>query len=274
MMERVSRGSRGLAFVAVLSAILLSVSLGLVSVAPDTAQAAGKKTVVWVITKIKQKDSYGESSVTSYTYKKNGLVKAYKANGSAQTFSYDKRYRLKGGSQKYNGKVFGKNTYKLDKKGRVVKSVYKPTNGSSTSVDGKYKYNSKGQLVKSSGLVCDLTYKYTGKGLVSVRRILDGSAEEPAGKEKYTYDKKGNIATMVRTFDDEPGATTTTTTYTNTYKKGKLVKRAIVGENDWDNYTETIKYKKVAVPKSLAKMVKAQQQAILTGLFPIYTAHK
>ena len=255
----------------IMLAALLATSLAIAGLAPATAHASGT-TTVWVITKVKT--DYGYTDTCSYY--KNGLIKSDTFFG--EIYAYDKKNHLKSITRKEDGKTFATITYKLDKKGRAVKSTYKPIKGGSYT-NGVYKYDSKGRLLQHRSLLSGNelyfkdTYSYDAKG--RIKAIVEKHEEALGGTHTFTYDSKGNIVKdEVKYVDGSSDAIT----YKNIYKNGRL-KKVTVNESG-DKKTTTYTYKKVSIPKSLVKMVQSQQLALKSHAWaelssiPVASAHQ
>lgn len=250
--------------VALVLTALLAISFGVIAAIPQTAHASGN-TKVLVLTKAKEKGELSDliEEAKTYKYNKKGLIKAVKTSGSywdsepnsykyVKTYSYDKKYRLKSCSEK---DVSGgsssptKVTYRLNKKGYVVK-------GSNAA---KYTYNSKGRLIRLNDNGSTMKFSYNKKGrLTSYARGSDG---EWGNAQKLKYDKKGRI---VSPSDAEKA----------TYKSGRLKTVALAYYPGEINSVKTFTFKKITVPKKYAKMIKAQQAALIWGILPVEAAHR
>lgn len=264
----------GVAPIAILmTAALLATAFGIAALSPQQAYA-GSKEKVWVVTKKTTKWG-SDTQSTTISYNKNGLfskvnvTRTYVDGKNKETYkdayeyTYDKKNRLK--SEK--GKD-GTYTYKLDKKGRVVKGTWKAKGGDG-SYTTEYSYNSKGQLKTYTAFVGLSTYTYDKKGRVETEKV--DSPE--VGKYSYTckYDAKNHLKKVV---EKSSGASSVTSTYKNTYnKKGCLTQQKIYDDRKKLNATTTFTYKQVSVPKSVAKMVKMQQASVVDGILPFAAAH-
>ena len=258
---------RGMACALVVATLVMVASFAMVAATPASAHAEGK-TSVWVVKSVKSTYD-GGSSVSNYTYSNKGLVKSlkevYKYDSDSQTFvdayAYTSKNAYKGQTVKMDGKTVAKYTFTNDSKGRVTKSSYK--------VDGKkyvtkYAYNKKGQVSKATFDDGNYT-KFSYSGGLMTKTVSKG--EYGSYTTTYKYDKKGYPTKVY--YDGG-----LTASYKNTYKNGKLVKRSVKDESGKVYSKITYTYKKVSVPKSLAKMVKAQQRIAITQELPLVTAHK
>lgn len=222
-------------------------------------------TKVLVVTKVKEKGELSDliAVTKTYTYNKKGLIKTVKTSGSywdseptsykyVKTYSYDKKYRLKSCSDRDvsgGSSSSTKVTYKLNKKGYVVKG--------SNAV--KYTYNPKGRLITLNDNGSAMKFSYNKKGrLTSYSR---GSYGEWGKAQKLKYGKKGRI---VRPSDAEKVA----------YKSGRLKTVTLAYYPGEINSVKTFTFKKVTVPKKYAKMIKAQQAALIWGILPVEAAHR
>ena len=257
-----------LAVVCVGLAFALAASLGLAALAPGNAYAEGK-TSVWVVSQSTTKQSDGKFT-TKYTYNKNGLVAKTNSNSKytddsytvATQYTYSSKNALKKEVSKFNGKANYTVTYTADSKGRVTKAVYKYVEGG--KVTEKYSYDSKGRLTKASYSGGSSKYTYNAKGYVVSQKW---KSPDDTIKFSYIYDAKGYLKTTK--YNGEIDGK-----FKNTYKNGRLVKRVFYSGDGTSSGKQTITYKKISVPKSLAKMVKAQQRLLIVGTLPFASAHK
>ena len=252
-----------LLFVALVISSLTAVMLGAVFAVPKHAYASGTTTVYLV----KSKTNYetdGSKGMQKYTYNANGLVTSQKntyiSNGEkdtpiAFTYAYN-GLELKNGVQKYGSSVIGRYTFKTNSKGWTEKCVW-----TSASITEKYKYNSKGQVTKyDNPNVNPMYFTYNSQGYVK-KMVEDGITY------KFKYDENGQITKRLRGKYIEYN-------YVNKYKSGRLMKQIAKDSNGNVSFRTVFKYKRFEVPKKAAKMIKAQQQAIIANLVPIASAHK
>jgi hypothetical protein len=256
----------------VLLAMLLALAgaVAFAAIAPAQAQAKGT-TTVYVLTKanvVNKEDSM--YNTLTYAYTKNGLLKtkknAEKGNekyAKVYSYKYTKKNALKSCSEKEGKELVSKTTYAVTKKGYVKKSVWADAWGEKSVK--KYAYDKKGRLKQLTDEGNVSKYTYTSK---SKTKTIKGKYV----KETYKYDSHG-YPTGYTTSYDEPGD------YANTYKSGLLKKREFQASS-WKEVI-TYKYKKINVPTSVAKMVEAQQYALITELgapgakiLPFEAAHK
>ena len=276
--QTVSRVTLG----ALLALAAFAFVLGMIATQPDNAYAASETSLVTsaakaasktvtlpVITRVKIDTPYG-TVTEALSYKTNGLVKSIKTDDDntyydnhqvyTYKFTYTKKNKLK--SMQYIQNDSGATTnysFTRDKKGRVVKCASDNVWNDVDTFEHTYKYNKKSQLK---------TYTY---------HQLQGNSE--TNTKKYTYDKNGNVKTLGTNGSDNTYSSdrrgsitkmmnssgTTLISCKNTYKSNKLVKRVakrFYGD-DAKTYTYKISYKKMKVPATLARMVKAQQYAIV-----------
>ena len=265
-------GIRSIAVACVILAFTLAASLGMAAAMPGNAYA-GSKTNVYVVSKIIY-NSGDYTTTSTYSYK-NGLITKVSSKDVSEdrtstmvsTFTYNSKNALVKKANKYNGKNSATTTYKTNSKGWVTKVTIKYASDSPKNVT-KYTYKG-GKLVKASNEYGVTTYKYSdGKLKTYIHKSPDGSNWYKAA---YTYDKKGGKTKCVE--QDSGSDAKFTLTYKNTYKNGRLAKQ--VAKLNGDKLeTVTYTYKKVAAPKSLAKMVKAQQRYTVMENVPFESAHK
>ena len=119
------------------------------------------------------------------------------------------------------------------------------------------------------------------KSNVYVVTKITWNADDYKSTSKYAYANglvKKVKSKMTTTLESSNSTFTYTYKSKNVLKQitskynGKLVKRVMKTGDQTEKVTYT--YKKVSVPKSLAKMVEQQQRCIIIGTIPIETAHK
>jgi len=224
--------------------ITLALMIGiLASAAVPTmqAKAAGKKEV-WVLA-----SKTSEFNKYKYTYNKKGLLvkdTCVKSNGGIPSYEYvydgtkiSKKFQILNGSKSEEAK------YTYNKKGYLSKEV----NASDGDMALKYEWKN-GRCVKTS----DTVLSYDKNGWITKIDIGYGS---PGIR---TYDKHGYMISWGIEGGGMEG-------WANTYKNGRLVRQAELDENG-EEYAGayTFKYKKIAVPASVAGKV-AKQQDWLTN---------
>ena len=152
-----------------------------------------------------------DNTVYSYTYKVDGVRKAYTYNsrdvfkrlitkGVALTqantyitknFTYDKS-RVRIVEDEFSGVNLGRNSYTYDEQGRIKSDNC--TIGSNPSRYKSYKYDNHGQLIRENNEALDKTfiYEYNGIGNVTLVKAYDYSlSDEPDGgctPTTYEYD--------------------------------------------------------------------------------------
>ncbi len=233
-----------------LTALMVALSLCMVSV----PAYAAKKAAVYVVTQVKSSDG---SEKYTYSYDKNGLVKKETNSGGSITYSYKNGNisKMVDKSLYYPTKT---RTYTY-KKGKLVKAVEKDMGLTTTTT---YTLDKKGRIKKQtskngSDPDTTITYKYDKKGLVS-RLTSVNTQDKTRLVWSFKYDKKKNMTAFGYTY----GSNTMTATYKNSYKNGRLTKRVEI-HPDKTRETYTYTYKKMKVPKSKVKKIKAQQPYLL-----------
>jgi len=211
-------------------------------------QAASKKKTMYVISEITTKS--GDESY-QFAYNDKGLIKK-EVNGSlTNTFSY------KGKNISEENQVFGKEKTKLifsyNKKGKLTKIVTKEEDGKKTTV--KYSYKSgKVSEIKDEGTGSVWTLTYNGKGLVkkAVIRAVDGSSSSI----RYWYNSQKDLKKMTTSGDVKESLS---------YKYNKYGRKSVTVKYEYKDKSQntsevySYKYKKIKVPASYVKAVKAQQ---------------
>ena len=240
----------------------LTVSLGMVAATPEAAHASGK-TKVWVVTKDQLKEG-GYTETIAFAYNKNGLLKNSKHTfdesvSTRNVYKYDSKGRLKSSINVWGSGPSDRDTttYKRNSKGYVTKSIEKI---GSQSYVMTFSYNSKGKLTKLNTPEGYAKYGYNKKG-----RLTSKSLEWATDKLKY--DKKGRIKAVIRIGDDS-------TKEKATYTSGRVSKITVYDADGAKQSVRTFTYKKVSVPKKYAKMVKAQQAALIWDIVPLAAAHR
>lgn len=219
--------------------------------------AASKKEYVYVL--ISSDDGYKKT----YTYNKNGLITKIDEGGSAVTYKYDSKKRIK--KCDYTGAPgtirHSTVTYSYDKKGRIYKLNSEGSHLSNTYCF-TYSYDKNNKVVKViedfSGHGADSKYSYN-KSKQIIKKTSGNSIYN------YAYDKRGNLKSVKNTYSS--------TEYTNKYNKNKcLIKRTTSTGNT--KKVCTFKYKKIKVDKKYVKQIKEQQWALLNNdvqfIFPPY----
>lgn len=229
---------------------------------PGTIMAACKKTVN-VLTSVTQK-SGSIRKETKLSYNKNGLLRKATIPSTSLGWPDIKlkaSYYSKGNLKKVTADdytriithTFSYKSGKLSKHTTVIKDA---SNNKSTSTM-TYKWKGKTFTATTKDLDADETESTATGKLNSKNRLLSVSTKYTVGalKEntKYQYDSKGFLKSI--SHDAEK------TTFKNTVKSGRLKKRT-----DNNSTTYTFKYKKIKVPSSYVKKVKAQQNYILNNL--------
>ena len=271
--------ARKFEFGGIMLAALLAISLGIAGLVPATAHASDT-TTMWVVTKAKSTFYIAEEAGTytdTISYTKNGLVKGYDNPYYDNSYTYDKKNRLKSVASVFDDNSTSKTSYKLDKKGRVIKANKKYSDGDSSATT--YKYDSKGRLVKTTSSRHWTKYFYDSKN--RVKKVTDSDYTGALNYTyTYTYNAKGDV---VKAKTKSRDGSTVTDKYVNSYKNGHLVKVKQYNESNELMLTYAYTYKKVKVPKSLVKMARAQQASLTSthesgtaedGILPIVAAHK
>lgn len=211
-------------------------------------QAASKMKTIYVISGITSKS--GDESY-QFTYNDKGLIKKEVNGSQTNTFSYE------GKKISEEKQVFGKEKTKLrfsyDKKGKLTKVVTTETDGKKSTV--KYSYKSgKVSEFKDGGTGSVWTLTYNGKGLVKKSSIkaVDGSSSSI----KYWYNSKKDLKKMTTSWDVKESLS---------YKYNKYGRKSVTVKYEYKDKSQntsevySYKYKKIKVPASYVKAVKAQQ---------------
>lgn len=222
---------------------------------------AADKTPVWVLTKSNGQVFAGDWYNFSFDYYANGLLKrAVDYEGFARSFTYSKTGRLEKSTGAYSGDgVYASCTYEHDKHGRVVKAT--------GTRDGNkwirsFSYDGNGRIKKSvetvSGSFSETRqYAYDTQGRVRVeKQNYKESSSSRSQTTIYSYDKRGGLVTAKYSNGGK-------TEFKNTYSSGRLVKQNSSGTGLAYKGSVEYKYKKVMVPKSLVRLVKAQQRTLI-----------
>ena len=246
-------------------------------------QAESKKTV-YVVASIKYKGSSedGKENFTQkISYNKKGLITKINTPNKAsikQTFSYDKKNRLKklvkttanGGlkgtattTYSYkNGLLHTKKTVNIE--GGTEFFTYTWKNGVITSAE--YLDSWKNNDGSVSGTKHSLTFKYK-KG-----HVVEQTDKNVYGTNvaKVTLDKKGNAIKGAYYMNGEKNKDfvySADITYNKSTKRMKKAKTKFHRPmmRGTDNYTKTIKYKKIKVNKKYVKQIKEQQWQLLNA---------
>lgn len=235
------------------------------AILPRYAEASTK--TMYVLTSISNNDNNIDSYYPpTYSYYSNGLLKSEKSEGT-KTYSYNNKHNVKSINDHYAGSTYAhKYTYK---KGRLSNSR---RTMSWCTYYCNYSYGKSGQLKTiiskpdDNGSNTTTQYTYDKKGRVSSCNITTAGRST----EKYyniKYDSKGNI----KSYTYSPSYYTENVKHTNTYKNGRLIKSSTkvkTNNGAWTKLGTTFyNYKKVQVPSSLVKKVKAQQR-VLTNSVP------
>lgn len=265
----------------------------------EASAASGSKTV-YLITQAKTTsvdDSGTHKSVSKSTYNKNGLMiqgtysskdtsvkTVYKRNKAGAVtevrhYSKDKlmqvdKYTVKSGKTrtiksysvdpKSGKKSLDATTKYTYKKGKLSKTVRTDTDGNKTTMTYYTNGNAKRYEYKGEE---DYSYtNYNKKGAITTYGYSYGTGEYKTvtkGKNKSTFDKKGNIKKEVETVKMTYNGTTTetvnTTTYQYQYKSGRIYKEIVkfksVGVDTVYKSTDTTTYtyKKFKVAKKYQK---------------------
>ena len=226
--------------------------------APSETFAKSTTQTVYVLSRITRTDSDGKV-LQKFAYTDEGLLKSINYNQGAEItkFSYNKKHQFKKMTYKsvYEGKYSC--TYRYDSKGRLV-SIY----SGDSEIDIKYYLDDKaarytvsnGSYLSYSMRICRFAYDAKGDLYAIRRRSYSEYMEDPAEvydleSTKFFFDQKGNL-TMWGGYSNK-----------NVYKKKRLSKRTVSGNGL--TWTETYKYKKLTVDKTLADQIKAQQWALI-----------
>jgi len=259
---------RVLACFAMATVLTLAVSFAVAAATPSKALAESKSSV-WVIDKVVTKYNEGASTDT-VGYNAKGLVTSRKSitkgDGYSEKYLETYGYTSKNAFNKFvvqiNGKKQATFTFKTNSKGYTTKSVQKSSSG--TKYVSTFKYDKKGQLKSANTDLSSYGYKFDSKGRLSQMTVTADGDKSVFG---YKYDSKGIITKSL--YNKK-----TQTIYKNTYKNGRLAKQVAKDSEGTAMYTCKFTYKKVKVPKSLVKMVKAQQSNLVNHEYAMYLTHK
>ena len=248
--------------------LLLSASLLCSAMAiPLEANAASTETV-YVVDKSTCKGSV--TGVTNFQYDNNGMIVQWVSNVEpAMTFTYenglltkvsdpytdiavihyDAKNRMKS-KKTYNSSI----QYAYNGKGQVSKSVSKNNYGIKRTT--KYSYDENGNPVKTTtsndSAQIVTTYTYDGKGNFTGSKC-ETDSYNLSYTSKNTYDSKGRLVKRV---------------VKDSYKQ-KQSQSGVASGRSATNYTETVTYRQVKVPKNKADAVKKQQFALLNDEAPV-----
>jgi len=223
-----------------------------------------------VITKVTINSKYG-TVTESYSYRGNGLVSrvnyfdhnTYYGHDQEETndYAYTKKNKLSSRQPLFDtGEKIYTHIFARDKKGRITKCTYAEEAWDVQT----YKYNKKSLLSTYTYRDLGGSEKWTIKFTYDKNRRVKTISSNGS---KYTFknDKYGNVKKVLGSNGFK------LISCKNTYKGGKLVKRVATrywGSDDNTKYTYAYRYKKVKVPASLERMVKAQQYAIIFDEHP------
>lgn len=261
--------------------LLLSIIL---MILPTFQVQAASKTTVYVVASIKYKGSSedGKESFTQkISYNKNGLITKINTPNIAsikQTFTYGKKNRLKklvkktanGGlkgtattTYSYkNGLLYTKKTVNIG--GGTELFTYTWKNGVITSAEFLDGWKNDDGSVTSTKH--DLTFTYK-KGHVVKQTDKN---EHGTNVAKVTLDNKGNVIKGAYYMNGEKNVEfvySAGITYDKSTKRMKKAKTKFHRPmmRGTDNYTKTIKYKKIKVSKKNVELIKEQQWQLLNA---------
>ena len=213
-------------------------------------QAASKKKTMYVISGITTKS--GDESF-QFTYNNKGLIKK-EVNGSlTNTFSY-KGKKITGEKQ-VSGKEKTKLKFSYNNKGKLTKIVTTQDDGKKTTV--KYSYKSGKVSNMRDGSTGNVwTFTYNGKGLVKKARIIaeDGASDSNI---RYWFNSKKDLRKMTASWGVKENLS---------YKYNKYGRKSVTVKYEYEDKSQNTsevyayKYKKIKVPASYVKAVKAQQK--------------
>lgn len=245
---------------------------------------AASKTTVYVVESIKYKgnsEDGKENFTQKISYNKNGLITKINTPNIAsikQTFTYDKKNRLKklvqttahGGlkgtvttAYSYkNGLLYTKKTVNIG--GGTESFTYTWKNGVIKSAEFLDSWKTSDGSVVS--LKHDLTYTYK-KGHVVKQTAKN---EQGTNVAKVTLDNKGNAIKGAYYMNGEKNVEfvySAGITYDKSTKRMKKAKTKFHRPmmRGTDNYTKTIKYKKIKVSKKNVELIKEQQWQLLNA---------
>lgn len=222
---------------------------------------------IWLVTSSRGHVVGGEWYFMKYRYNKNGLLKcASDAEDRIYSYTYDNvgNPQTCSLSQLGDDEPYATGVYSLDKRGYVIglTGTQKDWDEDTEWVGSwkrSYSYNKKGRLKKYTetvdGEIAEQhRYAYDKKGRVKTEKEYVGKSK--VLKTTCRYDARGGLA-------KEKNRNKYEVSYRNSYRKGRLIKQVA-----YLNCTITYKYKKVMVPRSLAKLVKAQQRVLVPRRYP------
>ena len=205
----------------------------------------------------------GETSLyRSFTYSKNGLVTSYR--------NHDRSKRVCRYKYSKNNIVEAEYLYDLS---TGLHSEYTNT--------FHWKNGLMTQVTHSMQGVKPIDYIYKAKTLTKIKDNTSGSESkftfDKNGRTKkiksgtgqngytitYKYDSNGFLLSEARTWKS---GSQSKTTYTNTYKKGRLVKKVETAERG-NQRVFTFTYKKVKVSKKYLDQISAQQKILSDRLY-------
>ena len=258
---------------AMIMAALLTCTLGLLALTPQSAHAAQASNTPLTTQAAAKESIYVRSSIgdKKYTYNKYGLVTKITDTNSQWKLTYKGTKLVK---VVHALKSTATNTWRddieytiaYDSKNRA-KSMTVVSEGMPVNLYNNtetYTYNKKNQVTKKVTTYKDGTpkstvkYSYNAKGLVS--KIVSSISTEA-----LKYDAKGNKISYSCKYAANTYRVDLLSTFKNTYKSGRLTKVTQVDGNY--EFSKVIKYTKKSVPKKYAAAVKAQQTA-LRGFTP------
>lgn len=242
-----------------------------------SANAAEKRVKVFLVDQITEMADGSLSDTISYGYTSGGRIKSIKTvhtdtenadlnDTIKETIKYDKKGRFKSRlvhSYKYN--VTEKYSYKYDKKGHV-KSIFEED-----SPEISIKYNNSGKCTRYIenyayiGAKNDYKYTYNKSGRLSSINAKKTGDDPSSYKSTLKYDKGNNIISVKETGTGKKKYSTTYK-YKNNYKNKLLVKQTD-SHVLTNSITRNIKYKKVILTKSKAKVAQAQQKWIINKFY-------
>lgn len=234
--------------------------LAVLAIVPTvSANAAKKKTTVYVVSQITSKDTRNSTELYKMTYNSKGLV-----------------------TKTLIGDISPIITEHIYKKGRIVKEIQ---NSDGKKSELYYSYNKKGQVKKITGIEADgqktvSTLKYKKGLLVQMKDGGTGSVWNFTNKKglprklvltimdkykqtiKYSYNSKKEISKI-----DSPNVVQKFKyTYKNKRRDTMIVSYEYKSKEDQKyNSTETYKYtyKKLKVSSSMVSKIKKQQKKLL-----------
>lgn len=258
--------------------MILVMAFMLAGIVSIPANAAAKKTTVYMLSKVYRIDSGKKTLAKSYSYRNDGLLKGYTGSIAAIVgeYKYDKKNRLVQFRTSLN--EWTNYDYTYNKQGQIATihkyytSKYDPSFYSDAG-KAKCTYNKKGLMTKKVYQTKELNYTTNINENVKIT-IQYSYKNGHLVKETITTKRGNNIFNTTKTikYDDNGNVRfenvkstngSERMTYINTYNsKGRLTK-CVTQMSSGNTSTCTYTYIKMKVPNSLLESVKKQQWSLL-----------